>query len=391
MKEKRVFLLVIDGFGVGASPDSKLYGDEGSNTFLNLYRKEKMDLPNLTMLGLKNIDGIELKKDNFGLIGSYGKMQELSVGKDTTTGHFEMMDIISSSTMPTYPNGFPMEIVKELEKEWGIGVLANKTASGTEIIKEFGKEHLETKKPILYTSADSVMQIATHTDVYSIEELYKMCEIARKIMKGENAVGRVIARPFFTNSQGEFERLNTARKDFALSPKRPNSMSKLCENNFDVIAVGKIQDIFNNESITKSYANHTNKDAILVMKKLIKEKFNGLCFVNLVDTDMVYGHRNDTKGYAKSLKELDDFIPEIINNLNNEDFLIITGDHGCDPTTVSSDHSREYTPLLVYSKSLEKSENLGTLQGFNSIGKFIEKLFNLNNENSVVFDKLQLK
>ncbi len=382
---KRVFLVVIDGFGVGEAPDADKYGDTGSNTLLNIQKIRPMNLPNLTKLGLLSIDGINLHGQD-GVIGSYGKMEEKSVGKDTTTGHFEMMGIISKYGMPTYPNGFPKEIVKQLEKAWGIGILGNIPASGTEIIKVLGEEHLKTKKPIVYTSADSVLQVATHTDIYPVEKLYEMCAQARKIMHGENAVGRIIARPFYTEN-GKFVRLNTGRRDFALPPEKPNTMSKLIGAKKDVIAVGKIEDIFNHESITKSYPNHTNKESLEVFKKLTREPFDGLCFVNLVDTDMVYGHRNDVEGYAKALEEIDGYLGEVLPNLYEDDYLVITGDHGCDPTTPSSDHSREYTSCLVYSKSNKKVVNFGTLKGFDNLGRYIEKLFGIS-DNSVIYDKL---
>ena len=380
--EKRIFLIVLDGFGVGEAPDAQKYGDEGSNTFLNMHKQVKLDIPWLTKLGLKNIDGINLKFSTEDLIGSYGKLEELSAGKDTTTGHFEMMDIISKNPMPTYPNGFPKEVVEKLEQAFGTKIMFNKAGSGTDIINQCGDEHIRTKRPIVYTSADSVLQIATHTDVYSLNELYAMCEKAREIMSGKHAVGRVIARPFYTNKNGEYERLNGDRKDYALKPPVPNTMQRLYDNGFDVIAVGKIEDIFKGENITKSYANHTNKDSLKILKQLSKQKFNGLCFVNLVDTDMLYGHRNDVKGYAKCVEEVDKILPEIIDNLNSQDYLIITGDHGNDPTTASNDHSREYTPLLIYSKK-QKVTNLGTLKGFNNIGKFIEKIFNITDDSTV--------
>ena len=384
---KRIFLLVIDGFGVGESPDADRFGDKGSNTFLNLYNVHKMNIPFLSKVGIKNIDGIGLNIAEKDLIGAYGKLQEKSNGKDTTTGHFEMMGIITKYPMPTYPNGFPKKIVSELEKAWGVGILGNIAISGTEVIKMLGDEHIKTKKPIVYTSADSVLQIATHTDVYSIDELYKLCEQARKIMHGKNAVGRIIARPFKTDENGNFVRINEGRKDFSLSPEKPNTMSKLLKIGKDVIAVGKIDDIFNHESITETYSNHTNKDALQVTEKLLDKDFDGLAFVNLVDTDMVYGHRNDIEGYAKAIEQIDEFLAKTYYNLKNDDIVIITGDHGCDPTTPSTDHSREYTPCLIYSKMLEKSVNLGTMLGFDEIGKFIEKLFGLNTD-SVIYNKI---
>lgn len=386
--EKRIFLIVIDGFGVGESPDAKNYGDEGSNTFLNLNKLRPVELPTLTKLGLKNIDGINLNMST-KVEGIYARLQEKSMGKDTTTGHFEMMGIISSKPMPTYPNAFPREIIDKLQRTWGVEILGNTVASGTEIVARLGEEHLKTHKPIVYTSADSVLQVATHVDIYPLEKLYEMCKQAREIMCGEHAVGRVIARPF-TTINGKFERLNTDRKDYALSPQKPNTMSKLVEHGFDVIGVGKIGDIFNHESLTKLYENHTNEQSIEVTKQLSKIAFNGLCFVNLVDTDMLYGHRNDVEGYAKSLEQTDEALKDIIPNLNEQDILIVTADHGNDPTTPSTDHSREYTPLLIYSKQFSGGHNLGTLMGFDCIGQFIEKSLGLNT-NSLLFDMLQTK
>lgn len=386
--EKRIFLLVIDGFGVGASPDAYKYGDEGSNTFLNLYNLKHLELPTLTKLGLKNIDGIKIDHSE-KVDGVFARLQEKSAGKDTMTGHFEMMGIISEVAMPTYPNGFPNDVIEQLEKAWGVDIIGNYVASGTEIIKKLGREHLETKKPIVYTSADSVLQVATHTDAFSLDELYEFCEKARKIMTGKHAVGRVIARPFKTED-GQFVRINTARRDYSISPATPNTMSKLVDNGYDVIGVGKIGDIFNHKNITKFYENHTNLESIEITKMLSTQNFNGLCFVNLVDTDMLYGHRNDIEGYAKSLEQTDKALEQIIQNLNEQDFVIVTGDHGNDPTTSSTDHSREYTPLLVYSKQIKNSQNLGTLIGFDSIGKFIEKIFNLSNE-SEVYDAIFTK
>lgn len=383
---KRVFLVVIDGFGVGEAPDANKYGDVGSNTLLNIQKVRPMNLPNLTKLGLLSIDGIDLRGTD-GLIGSYGKLEEKSAGKDTTTGHFEMMGIISKYPSPTYPNGFPKEVVEQLKQAWRVDILGNIPASGTEIIKVLGEEHLKTKKPIVYTSADSVLQVATHTSIYPVEKLYEMCEQARKIMCGKNAVGRIIARPFYTDENGQFVRLNTGRRDFSLSPEKPNTMSRLIDAKKDVIAVGKIEDIFNHESITKSYPDHTNKEALEVFERVVNQEFDGLCFINLVDTDMVYGHRNDVEGYAKALEEIDKMLGKVVPQLKQDDYLIITGDHGCDPTTPSTDHSREFTSCLVYSKANRKIVNLGTLKGFDSIGKYIEKLFGIGND-SEIYNKL---
>lgn len=387
---KRIFLIVIDSFGIGEAPDSAEYGDAGSNTFINLNRARPLNLPNMTKLGLKNIDDIGWTEQLGKPEGIYGKLRELSKGKDTTTGHFEMMDIITKIPDPTYPNGFPHEVVKQLEEAFGCEILGNCVASGTTIINRLGEEHCKTGKPIVYTSADSVLQIATNVDVYSLDKLYDMCTKAREVMTGKHAIGRVIARPFKRTENG-FERIPESRKDFALNPKVPNTMSRLVSHNKDVIAVGKIEDIFNNKSITKSYVNHTNRESLEVVKSLAGQDFNGLAFVNLVDTDMLFGHRNDIEGYADALEKIDRELPEIINRLNPQDYLIISADHGCDPTTVSSDHSREYVPLLIYSKALKFPINLGILDGFNNIGHFIENCFGIYENKSTIMEKIYEK
>ena len=377
---KRVFLIVLDGFGVGASEDAVNFGDENSNTFKHVFELAHPNIPNLSKLGIKNIDGLELEKES-KVIGNYGKLRELSAGKDTTTGHFEMMGIISKTPMPTFPNGFPKKIIDKLEKEFKTKVIGNKVASGTEIIKELGEKHLKTGYPIIYTSADSVLQIATHIDVVSIEKLYEFCKYAREIMIGEYAVGRVIARPF--KGIYPFERINEGRKDFSVIPDKNNTMQKLYDANIGVYTVGKISEIFAGKAITKSYLNHNNKDSIEVCKKLIEEQNSGFYFVNLVDTDMLYGHRNNIEGYAESLEYTDKFIGEFINKMSESDILIITGDHGNDPFTTSTDHSREFVPLLVYGKNLPNNINFGTLDGFNQIGKFIEETFLNNNKSKI--------
>ena len=377
--DKRIFLLVIDGFGVGEAPDASKYGDEGSNTFKNLFIKTNMNIPNLKGLGLTQIDGLNLGKHD-GVKGAYGRLQELSMGKDTTTGHFEMMDIITNKPMPTFADGFSTKMVKVMEDIFGNKILGNKVASGTRIIEELGQEHLKTKCPIVYTSADSVLQVATHLDIVNLNQLYEYCI---KLRQAFPDIGRIIARPFLTNSNGNFERFNDGRKDFGLIPPLPNTMSRLKNNGNDVIAVGKIEDIFAGQDITKSYVNHNNQESLQVVQKLSSTNFNGLCFVNLVDTDMMYGHRNDVNGYAKCIEDIDLFLPQLLTNLKEQDYVIITADHGCDPTTSSTDHSREYVPLLIYSKSIDVPVNLGTLMGFNQIGKFIEYQFGINDQSKV--------
>lgn len=382
--KKRLFLIVLDGFGVGESEDAEKFGDKGSNTFKHVFDAKNPHIPVLSKLGLKNIDGLDIEKES-NLIGNYGKLRELSLGKDTTTGHFEMMGIISKQPMPTFPTGFPSEIIEQLEKSFGTKVIGNKVASGTEIIKELGDEHLKTGYPIVYTSADSVLQIATHTDIVPIEKLYEYCAKARKIMSGDWAVGRVIARPF--EGTYPFSRVNDGRKDFSLIPDKNNTMQHLYDNGIQVVSVGKISEIFADQAITKSYLNHNNPDAIKVSLKLLNEQDSGFVFINFVDTDMLFGHRNDVAGYAKSLEDTDNFLNEFINGMRDDDILIVTGDHGNDPATPSTDHSREFVPLLVYGKKLSKGKNFGTLDGFNQIGEFIEEYF-MENKRSKIGDIL---
>lgn len=373
--KNRVFLVVIDSFGIGEMPDSAEYGDAGSNTFLNSNKIENYNIPNLTKLGLKNIDGVNLPH-NENVVGVYAKLAELSKGKDTTTGHFEMMDIITKIPSPTFPNGFPDEVVDIVEKAFNSKVLGNCVASGTEIIAKLGKEHLKTKQPILYTSADSVLQLAVHTDVCDLQSFYKICESIRNKMVGKFAVGRVIARPFKTHENGEFVRISEARRDFSIIPPLPNILNTLVNRGVKTIGVGKIYDIFAGRDITETFSNHTNEESLKVLEKLVDSSESGFVFVNLVDTDMIYGHRNDISGYRKAVEEIDKSVGKIIPKLTNRDVLIITADHGCDPTTESTDHSREYVPFLMYDPAL-KTQNLGVLQGFNNIGKYILKLFDV--------------
>lgn len=372
---RKIFLFVLDGFGVGALPDAVKFGEDDalSNSFLNVEKIKPYNIPNLTKLGLKNIDGVCVN-NAVKVEGCYGKLRELSNGKDTTTGHFEMMDIITTMPNPTFPNGFDNFVIGEVKKIFGVeDVLANCVASGTEIIKKFGEEHLKTGYPIIYTSADSVLQVACHTDIYPLSKQYEFCEKIRKIMVNEYAVGRIIARPFKT-VDGEFKRINTARRDYSILPPRPNTLSRLVENGINTIGVGKIYDIFAGQDILKTFDNHTNEESLKVSVELSKSNESGLIFVNLVDTDMVYGHRNDVDGYRQAIEKVDIALGEIINNINDNDIVIITADHGCDPTTDSTDHSREYVPFLVYSKDMKKSKNLGTINGINVVGKFVENI-----------------
>lgn len=368
---KRVFLFVLDGFGVGASEDANKFGDEGSNTLENVNAQIPLNIPTLKKLGLTSIDGLHFPKES-AILGAYGKMREQSIGKDTTTGHFEMMGLVTKTPRPTFPNGFPDEVVEKLEQAFGTKILGNVVASGTQIIQDLGEEHLKTGYPIVYTSADSVLQIACHTDVAPLEKLYDYCKKAREIMNGKYEVGRVIARPFM-GTINHFERINEGRRDYSVIPDKNNTMEHLIEAKKDVIAVGKISDIFAGKSISQNYPSHNNKDALNSTQEILNKHFEGLCFINLVDTDMLYGHRNDVSGYAKSLEDTDQFLSKFLPEMKPDDVLMLTGDHGNDPTTPSTDHSREFTPILIYGKNVKQNVNLGILNGFYNIGQLIEE------------------
>ena len=372
MKYRRIFLIVLDSFGIGNAPDAEKFGDLGANTLKSISKSNKFNIINLLKFGLCNISGVELQ-DYSSPIGKFGALQEVSAGKDTTIGHFEIAGIISDKPMPTYPDGFPEEIIKEFENQTGCGTLCNKPYSGTQVIADYGEEHIKTGKLIVYTSADSVFQIAAHTDVVPLEKLYEYCRIARKILQGEHAVGRVIARPF----NGEYPFTRTAdRHDFSVEPPKDTMLDKLKENKFDVISVGKIADIFANRGITESYYTHSNNEGMAITLELINNDFNGLVFTNLVDFYMKYGHRRDVDGYAKAISDFDSWLNDFMPKMNNNDLLIITADHGCDPAYKGTDHTREQVPLLVYSKDIVP-ENLGTIQGYNYISKLILDNFNL--------------
>lgn len=382
---KRFIVIVLDSAGIGELPDSKAYGDEGSNTIGHISQNVKdFSLPNLERLGLANIDGFKetynttTKVQEISLEGSYGRMAEKSAGKDTTTGHWELAGIILNKPFPLFPEGFPDDLMKEFERRIGRKTLGNKAASGTVIIQELGDEHVKTGFPIVYTSADSVFQIAAHEHVIPIEEQYKICQIAREMLTGDYGVGRVIARPFIGES-GNYTRTER-RKDFSIKPPSKTILNYLEDSGFEVRAVGKIEDIFSNSGITKSVHTHSNSDGIDKTIEWIKEEYEGLLFTNLVDFDMHYGHRNDVEGYAKALIDFDKRLPEIIDQLKDEDILLITADHGCDPTTSSTDHSREYVPLLITGKQVKKGVNLHTRGSFADVAKTIAEYFELKNE-----------
>ncbi|MBI2470327.1 MAG: phosphopentomutase [Planctomycetes bacterium] len=373
---QRVIIIVLDSVGVGAMPDAHLYGDEGSNTLGNIADiLGGLRLPNLESMGLGRIIHIKGVSPSITPSGFYGKMSEVSAGKDTTSGHWEMMGIVTEKPFPTYPHGFPKEIISTFISKIGRSILGNKPASGTEIIQELGKQHIETGYPIVYTSADSVFQIAACEDVIPIPELYKMCEMAREILTGEHAVGRVIARPFILKN-GQFIRTDR-RKDFSLAPPSSTVLDHALQKGLDVVGVGKIGDIFAHKGLSEEIHTHDNQDGITQTIKCLKRTFKGILMTNLVDFDMKYGHRNDVKGYADALKTFDNSIPEIIETLGKGDVLFITADHGCDPTTSSTDHSREYVPLLVYGKCLNSPASLGTRQSFADLGATVTEILNL--------------
>lgn len=367
---KKALLIVLDSVGVGELPDADKFGDKGSNTLANTAKHvEGLNLPNMQKMGLGNIIEIKGVPASSHPIACFGKAREQSPGKDTTTGHWEIAGLVSEIPFPVYPNGFPPEIIDEFEKKIGRKVLWNKPASGTEIIQRFGKEHIKTGKPIVYTSADSVFQIAAHEKVIPVEELYEMCRIARKILTGKHAVARVIARPF-VGDDGKFTRTYN-RADFSLKPPKKTLLDKIVESGKEVIGVGKIKDIFTGQGITKSYHTSGNMDGVDKILFAIDELKEGLIFTNLIDFDMLYGHRNNPEGYARALEEFDARIPEIIEKLDDDTVLIITADHGCDPTTPSTDHSREYVPVIVYGKKIKKGVNLKILSSFADIGQTI--------------------
>lgn len=371
----RVIWIILDSVGMGELPDAARFHDEGSNTLGNLAKAVGgLSIPNLRKLGIGNIDGMKNIPPVDVPKGCYGRLGEISDGKDTTTGHWEMIGIYSKQAFPTYPEGFPEEILEEFKSKTNMkGILGNCAASGTEIIKQLGAEHIKTGYPIIYTSADSVFQIACHEEIYSPKQLYQMCETAREILKGEHAVARVIARPFL-GKEGEFVR-TANRRDFSLKPSEDNLLVRMKNAEFDVIAVGKIEDIFDKVGITEAVHTKDNMDGVQKTIQYMKQENRGIIFTNLVEFDMKWGHRNDIAGYAKGLEEFDKVLPDIIKAMKEDDLLIINADHGCDPTTPSTDHSREYVPLLLYGKGLKENINLKTGKTFANIGQTIADIF----------------
>lgn len=370
--KKRVFVVVLDSFGVGEAPDAYKFHDEGSNTFKSCHLTGELNLKNMKKIGLYNIDGIDFGTKTKTVLGSYARMQELSASKDTTAGHWEIAGLTTDIPFPTFKCGFPKKIIKEIEKKTGRKVVCNKPYSGTEVIKDYYKDAMKGKL-IVYTSADSVLQIACHEEVISVNELYKICKIVREIMQGEYCVGRIIARPFI-GSYPNLERTPN-RHDFSVEPVGETMLDRLIKKRKSVISIGKISSIFNDRGISEQINIKSNLDGIKnIIAQIKNHDFNGLCFANLVDFDSKYGHRNDPHGYANALNEFDKYLGVMLKELGEQDTLIITADHGCDPATPSTDHSREYVPLLMYGRGIEKNKNLGTLIGFGNVAKIVEKL-----------------
>lgn len=372
---KRVFLIVLDSVGIGAMDDAAEFGDAGCNTLKSASGSSCFHMPNMEKLGLFNIDGIDWKQGTKDPLAVYGRMKEASRGKDTTIGHWEIAGIISENPLPVYPNGFPEEVLKPFREMTGRGVLCNKPYSGTEVIKDYGDEHVKTGDLIVYTSADSVFQIAAHEDVVPVETLYSYCEMARNLLTGKHSVGRVIARPF-TGTSGNYTR-TPRRHDYSLLPPAKTMLDLIKAAGKEVIGVGKIRDIFAGQGITSYTYTKGNTEGIQKTLAYMDQDFEGLCFVNLVDYDMLYGHRNDVDGYARALAYFDQKLPELMQKLSENDILMITADHGCDPGyTVSTDHSREHTPFLMYGKNVVPA-NLGTRETFADIGATVLDYFGI--------------
>lgn len=374
----RVITIVLDGFGVGELPDAKDYKDEGSNTFAGIYNNVKLQIPNMQKLGIYNIDGITIGDKQENTLGSYGRAIEQSVGKNSPVGHWEIAGHITKNGFKTYPNAFPEDLVQEFIKKAGIeGILCNEVGSGTEILKRFGEEHIKTGYPIIYTSADSVFQIAAHEDVIPVEKLYEICRVAREMLDNPKYnIGTVIARPFIGDKSDNFTRTYN-RKDFESTSFGRNMLDVIKEAGRDVIAIGKIEDLFSGRGITKAYHTQGNKDGIEKTIEQIKQDSQGLIFTNLVDFDMLYGHRNNIEGYAEALEYFDSKLPEIMGNMKDTDMLIITADHGNDPSTPSTDHSREYIPILIYGKQIKENINIGTRKTYADIGETVLDILNL--------------
>lgn len=377
MNKKRAIVIIIDGVGIGEMPDACNYGDQGSNTLGNMASVVGgLKLPNLEKMGLGKIAPIPGIDSSLKAIANYGKMAEMSKGKDSTTGHWELAGLIVNQPFPTYPDGFPHDVINEFTRQIGRDILGNIPASGTEIIKELGEEHVQSGKPIVYTSADSVFQIATHEDIIPVKELYTMCEIARNILVNEHAVARVIARPFIGNSAANFSRTRN-RKDFSLKPFGKILHQILQDNGINTVAIGKINDLYAHTGISKSVHTKTNTNGMSALSKELDQTKSGFIMANLVDFDMLWGHRNDSQGFYEGLKEFDQWLPDFIDKINDNDLLIITADHGNDPTTISTDHSREYVPVIIYGPGIQSDKNIGLRKSFADLQATLAEYFNV--------------
>ena len=377
MEKKRIFLIVLDSYGIGNAPDAEAFGDFGANTLKSISQNENYATPNMNKIGLANIDGVETLPKEERTMGAYGRLQEASKGKDTTIGHWEIAGIISEKPLPTYPNGFPKKLLDEFSRQTGRGVLCNLPYSGTEVIRDYGEEHLKTGALIVYTSADSVFQIAAHEELVPVEELYHYCEIARKLLTGEHGVGRVIARPFIGTAP-DFQRTSN-RHDYSLLPPKDTMLDAMLSAGYDTYGIGKISDIFAGKGIAHSQRIKNNVEGMERTIGMLDTDFTGLCFVNLVDFDMVYGHRNDISGYAKAATVFDEQLEIFMDKMKENDILMITADHGCDPGFKGTDHSRECVPFLAYGKLVKENVNLGTRKTYADIAATILDILYVEN------------
>jgi len=376
MVNKRIFLIVLDSYGIGELPDADKFGDKGCNTLRSIVKSKEYDTPKLEKLGLFNIDGVTNGKKEASPVGTYGRMAEASNGKDTTIGHWEIAGIVSEKPLPTYPDGFPEEILGVFKKVTGRGVLCNKPYSGTDVIRDYGEQHVKTGDLIVYTSADSVFQIAAHEDVVPIETLYQCCEAAREILTDEHGVGRVIARPLAGVSP-DYKRTSN-RHDFSLLPPRDTMLDILKDAGYATFGIGKIYDIFAGKGVSDTQRIKDNVDGMEKTITMLDKNFQGICFVNLVDFDMIYGHRNNVDGYARAATTFDRQLCTFIKQMKNDDILMITADHGCDPGFPGTDHTREYTPFLAYGRDIKENINLGTRNTFSDIAATILDIFQID-------------
>ena len=377
MENRRIFLIVLDSYGIGALPDAADFGDEGSNTLKTITASKAYDTPNMKKLGLFNIDGVDWMKKEESPAGAYGRMKERSRGKDTTIGHWEIAGVVSPKPLPVYPNGFPEEILEKFREATGREVLCNLPYSGTDVIRDYGEEHMKTGALIVYTSADSVFQIAAHEEIVPVEELYRYCEIAREILCGEHGVGRVIARPFIGEAPN-FQR-TANRHDFSLLPPRDTMLDAILEAGYYTYGIVKFYDIFAGKGIAHTQIIQNNVDGMEKTLEMQEKDFKGLCFVNLVDFDMMYGHRNDIEGYANAATVFDRQLKTFLERMRPEDILMITADHGCDPGFRGTDHSREHTPLLICGEDIKENVNLGTRETFADIAATVLDLLHVEN------------